>query len=255
MGYYSYSKLNTFKQCPQKYKFQYIDRIKVDVPTTVELFLGNLVHEALLHLYKSYRKKPIDKESLLLYFLQKWHEEFTTDILIVKNDAEYYKDIGVSILEQFWLTHDPATEVIVDLETNNALEIGPHKYAVRIDKLTKKNDTYYVVDYKTNGRFAQPDALQLAMYGIWVKKQFNAKKVALVWDFVRVGKQHVVELSDEQQIIAGVIQQIETIESEKQFLPQKSRLCDWCVYKQICPAWNKEIKRQATLDDFTHTFK
>ena len=36
MTTYSHSRLNTFDQCKYKYKLQYIDRIKVEIPTTIE---------------------------------------------------------------------------------------------------------------------------------------------------------------------------------------------------------------------------
>ena len=31
MSIYSYSKLNCFKQCPKKYKLQYIDKVKAQI--------------------------------------------------------------------------------------------------------------------------------------------------------------------------------------------------------------------------------
>jgi ATP-dependent helicase/DNAse subunit B len=47
MAIYSHSRISTFEQCRYKYKLQYIDKVKVDVPTTVEAFMGGLVHKAL----------------------------------------------------------------------------------------------------------------------------------------------------------------------------------------------------------------
>mgnify|MGYP001609271620 FL=1 len=52
MTSYSHSKLGTFQQCKYKYKLQYIDKIKVDIPDTVETFMGKLVHKVLEKLYK-----------------------------------------------------------------------------------------------------------------------------------------------------------------------------------------------------------
>ncbi len=47
MPVFSNSRLGTFEQCPLKYKYQYIDKIKVEVAKTVEAFRGSCVHEAL----------------------------------------------------------------------------------------------------------------------------------------------------------------------------------------------------------------
>jgi len=47
MTMYSHSKLRSYEQCPQKYKFQYIDKIKVEVKESIELFLGRRTHKTL----------------------------------------------------------------------------------------------------------------------------------------------------------------------------------------------------------------
>ena len=48
--YYSYSQLNTFNNCPQKYKIIYIDKIKSN-NESIEAFVGKRVHETLEWLY------------------------------------------------------------------------------------------------------------------------------------------------------------------------------------------------------------
>ena len=60
MASYSHSRIETFQQCRYKYKLQYIDRIKVDVPATVEAFMGDLVHRTLEKLYKE-RGLPVER--------------------------------------------------------------------------------------------------------------------------------------------------------------------------------------------------
>jgi putative RecB family exonuclease len=55
MTIYSHSRLSCYEQCPRKYKLQYIDRIKIEVKETIELFLGKRVHETLKKLYHDLR--------------------------------------------------------------------------------------------------------------------------------------------------------------------------------------------------------
>ena len=48
---FSYSKINTYKSCPQKYKIIYID--EVNIPNeSIEAFMGKIVHSVLEWLYK-----------------------------------------------------------------------------------------------------------------------------------------------------------------------------------------------------------
>ncbi|MBU1656572.1 MAG: PD-(D/E)XK nuclease family protein [Candidatus Omnitrophica bacterium] len=46
MTVYSYSRINTFKSCPMKFKFQYVDRIKTD-DKGIEAFMGSRVHDSM----------------------------------------------------------------------------------------------------------------------------------------------------------------------------------------------------------------
>ena len=69
MTIYSHSRLGTFEQCKLKYKFHYIDKIKVEGEDTVEAFMGALVHETLEKLYKDLKySKLCTKEELLDFF-------------------------------------------------------------------------------------------------------------------------------------------------------------------------------------------
>jgi ATP-dependent helicase/DNAse subunit B len=45
MAAYSHSKVSTFENCPYQYKLHYIDKIEVDIPTTIEPFMGDIVHQ------------------------------------------------------------------------------------------------------------------------------------------------------------------------------------------------------------------
>ena len=48
---FSNSRIETFEQCPRKYKFRYVDSIKTDTEG-IEAFVGKRVHETLEKLYR-----------------------------------------------------------------------------------------------------------------------------------------------------------------------------------------------------------
>ena len=48
---WSFSKLSTFQSCARKFKFRYIDKIYYN-ETSIEAFMGSMVHEALDVLYQ-----------------------------------------------------------------------------------------------------------------------------------------------------------------------------------------------------------
>ena len=56
---YSHSKINTFEQCPLKFKFRYIDKIVPEIEKSIESILGNAVHSTLEWLYYEVKKKRV----------------------------------------------------------------------------------------------------------------------------------------------------------------------------------------------------
>ena len=85
MTFYSYSRLKCFEQCPQKYKFQYIDKIKVEVKENIELFLGKRVHETLKKLYQDLQYQKLNTLEELLDFLhENWSKYWDNSIRVVK---------------------------------------------------------------------------------------------------------------------------------------------------------------------------
>ena len=98
MTIYSHSKLQTYEQCALKYKFKYIDKIKVEIKETIEGFLGKCVHSALEFLYQEkMNARMIDIDSLIEFYVKIWKENFSKDELIVNSDLseEDYFNKGI----------------------------------------------------------------------------------------------------------------------------------------------------------------
>ncbi len=254
MSTYSHSKLGTFLQCPLKYKFQYIDKVLVEIPTTIESFMGDLVHRTLEHLYRVMLEANMiaSPESLLMYYNELWMKEWSDDVLIVKKEytANTYRMLGEHLILGYYEKNKPFNQSrTLGLETQDFLELGDYRYHVRIDRFAEVGDGVYEVhDYKTNARLKSQDDLdedrQLAMYSLWVKERFrDAKKVKLVWHFLSFNKVMVSERSDEQLELLknNVAQLIHEIEETKEFVPKVSPLCSWCVFQSICPSFKHQF--------------
>ncbi len=264
---YSHSKLGTFQQCKHKYKLQYIDKVKVDVLDTVETFMGKLVHETLEKLYKDFKFSKLNtKEELIEFYEMLWDERWTDGILIVREEytAQNYRDMGKKFIIDYYDHYKPFDKTrIIGLETEDRLELGSgNQYHIRIDRLScDKEGNYYVCDYKTNNKLKAQGELdedkQLAMYSLWVKKNFkDCKNVKLIWYFLAFDKEMISERNDEQlaQLKLDTENLIKEAESCTEFPTTVSSLCDWCKFQPICPAWKhkfevKEKKKEFKDDD------
>lgn len=264
MTTYSHSRLGTFQHCKYKFKLRYIDKVKVEIPTTVEMFMGDMVHRTLYKLYKDLQYQKINsKEEILGFYEELWNKEWSEDILIAKKEysVDNYKKIGTKCLIDYYDRHKPFNSLItLGLETQNMLPLSNgDSYHIRIDRLSAdKEGNYFIVDYKTNSSLKTQDELdedrQLAMYSIWVKKTFpDYKSVKLTWHFLAFDKEIISIRTDEQliQLQSEVESLIEEIKACKEFPTNVTRLCDWCEFKQICPAFKHDYElEQKTIEGF-----
>jgi len=266
MATYSHSRISTFETCPYQYKLKYVDRIKVDTPTTIECFMGDLVHQTLEKLYKDKKfKKRVSKAMLLKFYKDLWIKEYSDDILVAKANqgltSENYRKMGLKFIEDYYDKHKPFDQLtILGLETTDRMTLPDgNQWHVRIDKLAcDDEDNYYVCDYKTNARMKDQEEAdadrQLALYSIWVKDKFkDAKSVKLIWHMLAFNKDAVSERSDEQleKLQQGVCDKIKEIESATEFPRKQTGLCNYCVYKNICPSFKHELGlKKKTVEEF-----
>jgi putative RecB family exonuclease len=248
---YSHSRLSTFDQCRQKYKFQYIDKIKVDIPTTIEAYMGSAVHHALYILYEELKRGNVLSENeLIMIYDMAWKKDWDSNILIAKHghDERMYFVKGRSFISRYYAIHAPFDRLeTLGLETQDYLKLSNgNSYHVRIDRLAKSNDSYFVIDYKTNNRPKTQDEInedkQLAMYSLWVKEKFNANDVRLVWHFLANGTTLTSTRDDNtlRQLKRHVEDKITEVESANDFSANTSGLCAYCIFKDICPAMNRK---------------
>lgn len=261
MADYSHSKVSTYENCPFQYKLKYVDKAEVDIPATIEAFMGGLVHQTLEKMYsdKKFQKK-VSKKILLDFYGELWEKEYSDDLLIVKKEyaAENYRKMGAKFISDYFDSHQEDDMIVLDLETEDQMTLPDgNQWHVRIDKLGCKGDVYFVCDYKTNSRMKTQEEAdsdrQLAMYSVWVKDKFkDAKKVVLKWYMLAFDKEVTAEKSDAQlktlqEDVMRTIKEIEKATQENNFPRNQSALCDYCVYKQQCPSF----KHEAILEEKT----
>jgi len=261
---YSHSKLSTFEQCRLKFKYRYIDKIKT-TSTSIESFLGKIVHDTLQWLYlkiKSKEKIPTIDE-LIKYYADRWQENYKQDIIIVKKTltTKDYFNKGVEFLINYYTKNHPFDDNTLEVEKRIVITFGESGgYIIQgfIDRLVynlKKNE-YEIHDYKTSNFLPTQESLdndrQLALYSLAIKDLFGKdKNVALIWHFLAHNIKIHSRRTNEQleQLKKETIELIKKIESTTEFPSNKSVLCDWCEYNSICSEFKKQPNQnQKELD-------
>lgn len=263
MEKFSPTKLDTYRHCPRQYKFKYVDRLKSD-RSGVEAVLGVCVHTAFEALYEARSHgKLLSEEETLEVFRKEWREKTAEPPTF--RDARFtladWKRIGEECVSGYWRGHQPFDEdktVAVERRIGFALAVKDPVSGERVDcriegfmdRLSLAKDGFFEIhDYKTGGSLptqAQKDEdWQLALYDVGVREAWpDAPGVRLVWHYVRHGKSIVSTRTPEQlealkSEVADLIGKIEEEVARKDdpaaFKPERSPLCDWCDFRDLCP--------------------
>jgi len=251
--YLSPSSIGTFQQCPLRYKYTRIDKM-IDPPTEATS-MGNFVHETLEHLHQDDPDARTEKragEIMRMLWDSKWGE-LVSEILHHDNEALHkFRWKSYWCVENYFKLENP-TEVILDgieYAIEDSIDIGDTSVIVKgfVDRWEFCDDgSVKVSDYKT-GKTPRPQWVddkfqQLQIYAIFLQKQLGSpvKNLELLYlkDGTRYEKQITQgDLDETAETIVAVRKSIDLFCEQRKFPARKSKLCDWCAQKSICPAWN-----------------
>lgn len=251
MTLYSYSRLNQFDNCPFAYNLHYNEGYRSPY-TTIEAFMGSMVHETLELLYTKLQDDEIlPLEELLGFYEAKWFDSYDPGLTI--NNSRYsddeQRDIGAECISRYYERMHPFDQIaIAGLETDDVLDLPDgNTYSVRIDKFGFRDGVFYVCDYKTSGRMkSQWDAdndPQLAMYAVWVKRRYGRdKRVRLVWHMLKFDEDVESERTNSEldREVRRTVDRIAMIERCDRWETREGPLCGWCVYRHMCPRFSGE---------------
>ncbi|MFC1889186.1 RecB family exonuclease [Thermodesulfobacteriota bacterium] len=258
---YSHSKISAFEQCPLKYKFSYIDRIRRETEP-IEFFLGSRAHDALEHLYKcKFTGRLLTEEETISDFESRWDRKWHEKIRINKAGfgPEHYREVARKCVAEYYRHYHPfdqATLIGTERRVVFSLDMEEsHKFQGYIDRLDKAGDgAWEIHDYKTSGSLpTQDDAdrdRQLALYEIGIRGMHrDIEEVTLVWHYLRFDTEvrstrTTAQLDALRETMIGLIEEIETSTAAGDFPARESALCGWCEHQKICPLWSHKFPKE-----------
>jgi putative RecB family exonuclease len=244
---YSHSRLSVFQDCRLRYRLKYVDRVKRDLDG-VESFLGSRVHEALESLYRDVLmgRQPT-AESLLDGYRREWDAQWHGDV-VVSSDRYVpadYRAAGEECLRRYYARHAPfRADQTLGVEVRISVELpGGARLDGFADRVARDPDGGITIhDYKTSSTLpSQADVdrdRQLALYQAGVEKMWpGAPTVRLVWHFLRFDERLVSVRTREQMaaLLSATAALVEEVESEREWRPTVTPLCNWCPYWDLCP--------------------
>jgi putative RecB family exonuclease len=250
--YLSPSSIDTFLQCPLKYKLSRID--KLSDPPTEATTLGSFVHAVLEDLYNlpaAQRTIEMARKLMATQWTNEWQAK-TVDV--IGNTPHVLRDFRWRAwwcVENVFKMETPSQIEPDGVETELNDTINGVTIKGFIDRWQKGDNGIIVSDYKT-GKVPRPQYMgskfrQLLLYAdvlaTSLETEIEALELLYLKDGVRKTLTSQTQIAEEvasmrqtvTEVHVGVKQRCETGEFE----PVKNKLCDWCSYKSFCPAWQK----------------
>jgi len=243
----SFSAFDNYNSCPLKYKFQYVDKVKV--AKKAELEFGSLMHSVVENALKKDPIIPSVEELMAIYDEGFGQINFKDD-----RQKEQYRSVGKDIIKIFHETLKPGLRDTIATEKRFYIELND-KHAIsgaidRIDKLPF--GAYEVIDYKTNFKPKTQNDIdkdkQLGFYHLAIQNLWpEVKDVRLSMYFLKPNlKLTTTRRDDELEALKDeIIKTAEKIEKETEFKPKRNPLCDWCDFQHLCPLQKQKVAPKA----------
>jgi putative RecB family exonuclease len=243
------SRASDFKVCPQLFKFRAIDRI--ETPPTIYQARGTTAHLALQRLFDlpAPERTP---ERLYDLFRDAWVElkgEEFADLFASIDDERRWGIESLEILANYFGVEDPRSVDPLDRELDMVEEIGHMKIRGILDRMDEQDRGLVITDYKTGKappeRYAIPAFFALKIYALLTRIRTGRTPVALRLMYLNGPTLYEIPVNDAQ--LDAMERQLEALWStidralrEDRWPARPGGLCDYCAYRDRCPAWEHE---------------
>jgi len=256
------SKVSAFKDCALSFRFSVIDRLPE--PASPAATRGTLVHRALEMLFCA----PPDErtEEHARHCLDQAFHELSTDkdYLALQLDADQQDEFiaeAAELVSKYFELEDPASVQPIGLELRLEVDVADH-LTLRgiIDRLELDESGQLVVtDYKTGkvpGRQFEQARLGGVHFYSYLCERFFGQRPARV-QLLYLSRPEAIITEPTAQSTRGLERRIEAIWSaigraceRDDFRPSPSRLCDYCSFRQYCPAFggDPDLARSELLE-------
>lgn len=246
--YLSPSAVSTFNQCPMRYKFSKLD--KIPEPSTDAQVIGSFVHEVLEFLFKEPSKDRTEARARSLakeLWESKWFEEY--DKILHKPPMNEFRWKSWWCIENYFKVEDPT-----NMEANGLEEIvqgdinGVPIFGI-IDRwhLTD-NDKIVVSDYKTGKKprkqYEWEKKMQIMIYVDLLEQitGYDAECAELL--YLKSGDKVQYAPTDDLResvhvTLKNTWEELSDSCGSGEFECRTGPLCNWCNFKEMCPAWRK----------------
>jgi putative RecB family exonuclease len=259
------SRISDYQQCPALYKYRAIDKM-VERPG-LDALRGSLVH---LILEKIFRNAPSDRDftKAVLLTNECWQElvliepelicaldekipfPLTETVEISQARLDVLFEEVKTLIANYYALEDPSkiqpksTEELIEFDLSDDLRIKG--YVDRID--VSPQGWLRINDYKTGKspkeNFSSKAMFQLKFYALVIFK--STKQIPKLLRLIYLKDSQILTYEPTEQELDLTLKKVEAVASQIQRSKETNewptnitKLCDYCYFKSICPAFTK----------------
>ncbi|QXB18407.1 RecB family exonuclease [Corynebacterium coyleae] len=241
------SRASDYKRCPLQYRFRAIDLLPE--PSTEAQVKGTLVHAVLEEMF-SWPREERTYPAAVKRLKPTWEQMRIDDPTCaepVEDDYQLLVDAR-TLLRGYFTMENPlgfdahAQEMPVDFTLPNGVPV--RGFIDRVD--IAQTGEVRVVDYKTGKkplpRYSQDAQFQMRFYALVYWRLFGVVPTQLKLMYLKVMDSMILTPSREEleyfeRDLAELWWKIEADGKAGSFRPQQSKLCGWCAFQSLCPAF------------------
>ncbi len=242
------SRAGDFKHCPQLFKFRAIDRLPE--PTTIYQARGTIAHLALQRLFDLPAEQRTPR---VLYdlFRTAWtevrnDEEFEGMFASVEDERAWGLE-SLELLANYFSIEDPTSFDPIDRELDMLEDLDGITIRGILDRMEEAPDGRLVItDYKTGKappeRYAIPAFFALKIYALLIRQRTGQTPDAVKLIYLNGPTVYEMPVSDAQleamdRQLRALWNAIDHAIETDRFPPRVGKLCGWCSFQEICPAF------------------
>jgi putative RecB family exonuclease len=243
------SRASDFKRCPQLFKFSAIDRI--ETPPNMYQARGTTAHLALERLFDL---PAADRTAERLYdlFREAWQElkpEEYPDLFEDEAEERQWGIESLEILANYLMVEDPTSFEPLAKELDMTQDVGAMTIRGILDRMEESQDGLVITDYKTGKappeRYALPAFFALKIYALLIRIREGRTPATLKLIYLNGPTVYELPVNDQQldaieRQLTALWTAIERAIETDRFPTRTGPLCDYCAFRDICPAFASE---------------
>ena len=233
------SKIQTYDDCPLKFKFQYV--LRIPTPPKTYFGMGTAIHAVAENMTKLQMDRKEPTEELALEILEKRWDTLSYRNQRTKEGQEkaQSKEMVRTYLE--WAKQNPNTPV--DVEPKFEIKLNDVTVSGKIDRVEKTpGGDYEVVDFKTGQAYKTKNTIkedvQMNIYALGTEKLYGKipKKTSLFYIKSNKIVPHFIEEEKLNEFKEKLNEKIDSIFNEEFDAKPEYQKCSRCDYAPICDA-------------------